>query len=85
MQPARALQLTRGLAHRPMAGLRAGCTTVAVSKTGNMLGLDEAEVRALTADELAARLQRIEADFRGLGAHHVIESVADLPALLARI
>ena len=67
------------------AGLRAGCTTVAVSKTGNMLGLDEAEVRALTADELAARLQRIEADFRGLCAHHVIESVADLPALLARI
>lgn len=65
------------------AGLRAGCTTVAVSKTGNMLGLDEAEVRAIPADELAARLRQIEADFRGLGAHHVIESVADLPALLA--
>lgn len=67
------------------AGLRAGCTTVAVSKTGNMLGLDEAEVSGLSANDLAARLQLIEADFRGLGAHHVIESVADLPALIARL
>ncbi len=67
------------------AGLRAGCTTVAVSKTGNMLGLDEAEAKALAADDLAARLQRIEADFRRQGAHYVIESVADLPRLVAEL
>lgn len=65
------------------AGLRAGATTIAVSKTGNMLGLDEPEIAVLAADELAARLRRIEAECRRLGAHHVIESVADLPALLA--
>lgn len=67
------------------AGLRAGATTVAVSRTGNMLGLDEGEVAMLPADELVARLQGITEQFQALGAHHVIESVADLPALLARV
>lgn len=67
------------------AGLRAGCTTVAVSKTGNMLGLDEAEVWSLSPGDLAARLAGIAADCRRLGAHYVIESVAELPALIERI
>lgn len=67
------------------AGLRAGTTTVAISKTGNMLGLDERGVAALPPEELAARLQGITDQFRALGAHHVIESVADLPALLERV
>jgi phosphonoacetaldehyde hydrolase len=67
------------------AGLRAGCTTVAVSKTGNMLGLDECEAKALCPAKLSASLRRIEADFRSLGAHHVIESVADLPDLFGRL
>ena len=67
------------------AGLRSGATTVAVSQTGNMLWLDEAEVAALPVAELAARLQLIEGVCRGLGAHHVIASVADLPELIERL
>ena len=67
------------------AGKNAGCVTVAISKTGNALGLTEREVTALDPSELNHRLQEIEQDFLAKGADHVIQSVADLPELLARI
>ena len=38
------------------AGLRSGCTTIGVSRTGNLLGLTLAETNALSDDELQARL-----------------------------
>jgi phosphonoacetaldehyde hydrolase len=59
-------------------GLHAGMWTVGVARTGNELGLDEAEAAALPADELAARLAAARARFAGAGAHYVINSVADL-------
>jgi len=65
------------------AGLNAGACTVAVSQTGNALGLSAAEVASLPTAELEARLERIERDFRAIGAHEVLRSVADLPRLLA--
>lgn len=64
------------------AGKNAGCVTVAVSQTGNALGLSEAEANALPAAELATRLAKIERDFVAAGADHVIPSVAKLPELL---
>lgn len=64
------------------AGLNAGCCTVAVSQTGNALGLSLEEVQALSAEDLNARLMSITKDFQASGAHHVIRSVADLPELL---
>ena len=67
------------------AGLNAGCITVAVSQTGNSLGLTEAEVAALPTAELQSRLTAIEREFRAAGAAHVIRMVADLPALLTRL
>jgi phosphonoacetaldehyde hydrolase len=67
------------------ASLNAGAVTVAVSQTGNALGLSAAEVAALPEAELNARLAAIEASFRGIGAHFVIRSVADLPALLEEL
>jgi len=66
------------------AGLNAGSPTIAVTKTGNAMGLSEAEVLALPADELRSRLAKIEADFLAQGAHFVIQSVAELPELLRR-
>jgi phosphonoacetaldehyde hydrolase len=65
------------------AGLNAGTVTVAVSQTGNSLGLSAAEVAALAEADLNARLAVIEETFRQAGAHFVIRSVAQLPALLA--
>jgi phosphonoacetaldehyde hydrolase len=67
------------------AGLNAGCPTVAVSQTGNSLGLSEAEAEALPPAELQARLAAIEADFRACGAQHVIQSVTELPELVRQL
>lgn len=63
------------------AGLAAGTWTIAISQTGNALGLSAAEVAALPTQELASQLDRIEQEFRTCGAHFVIRSVADLPKL----
>lgn len=67
------------------AGKHAGCVTVAVSQSGNSLGLSEGEVLAMNPAELADRLREIEQSFLAKGANHVIPSVADLPDLLSRI
>jgi phosphonoacetaldehyde hydrolase len=66
-------------------GLNAGMWTVGVTKTGNELGLSEAEVDALRADELAARLERAREHLLAAGAHYVIDGVAALPPLLDAI
>jgi phosphonoacetaldehyde hydrolase len=65
------------------AGLNAGAVTVAVSRTGNAMGLSQQEVDDVPADELRARLETYALEFRELGAHGVIESVADLPSWIA--
>jgi len=67
------------------AGLNAGTVTVAVSQTGNALGLSAAEVAALAEADLNARLEAIEEAFRRAGAHFVIRSVTQLPELLAEL
>lgn len=64
------------------AARNAGMHAIAVSLTGNALGLSEAEVAMLPAETLAMRLRDIEAEFLSIGAQAVIHSVADLPALL---
>lgn len=64
------------------AGANAGCITVAVTRTGNALGLSREELEALPAHELADRLAAITAEFRAAGADHVIGSVAELPGLV---
>jgi phosphonoacetaldehyde hydrolase len=63
------------------AGIAAGMPTVAVTRTGNALGLSEEAVHALEPDHLAARLATIKRTFQDAGAKHVIESVADLGTL----
>ena len=64
------------------AGKAAGCLTVAVSQTGNALGLGLEEMVALPEAELRARLGKIESNFRAAGAYFVIPSVAGLPEFL---
>jgi len=66
-------------------GRNAGMWSAGVTKTGNELGLTEAEAEALPAAELKARLAEAEGRFRRAGAHEVIESLAALPALLDAI
>lgn len=66
-------------------GLNAGAWVVAVSQTGNELGLNADDVAALDEAVLAARLAPIEAKLWQAGAHFVIRSVADLPPILDEI
>jgi phosphonoacetaldehyde hydrolase len=67
------------------AGLNAGCWTVGVTKSGNEVGLSEAEVNSLPLEELAQRVAQAEVKFRAVGAHFVVESVADIPDVVGRI
>jgi phosphonoacetaldehyde hydrolase len=46
--------------------------------SGNAFGMSEAEVKALPADEFAARRNAATARLKAAGAHYVIDSVADL-------
>jgi phosphonoacetaldehyde hydrolase len=67
------------------AGRFAGARTVAVTRTGNSLGLSRDEAAAADPADLAARVAAAAEEFRRLGAHHVIESVADLIPILDAI
>ena len=66
-------------------GLNAGMWTVGVALTGNLLGLREAEVNALTAEERQAARERIAGQLYRAGAHAVVDGIWDLPLALARI
>jgi phosphonoacetaldehyde hydrolase len=67
------------------AARNAGCYSVAVSRTGNEVGLSEAEWAALDAQEQEAHLVRARAALREAGAHVVIETLSELPAVIERI
>lgn len=66
-------------------GINAGHWSVAVTRTSNALGLDEAEAAAMDPQALAEKEQALARDFRKAGAHYVISSIADLPALCEEI
>mgnify|MGYP006274821377 CR=1 FL=1 len=66
-------------------GVAAGCVTVGVALSGNHAGLTAAEAAALSEAERAAIRARVGALLREAGADHVIDTVADLPDLLARL
>jgi phosphonoacetaldehyde hydrolase len=67
------------------AARNAGCFAVAVSKTGNEVGLSESEWAALDGQEQNAHLARARAALRAAGAHFVIETLTELPAVIERI
>ena len=66
-------------------GLNAGCWTVGVAATGNLLGLSLADKEALPAAELVVRRQRAATLLMDAGAHYVIDEVGDLLPLLDTI
>ena len=63
-------------------GLNAGCWTVGVAVSGNAFGLNPAETAALTPAEFATLRDAAYADLRRSGAHYVIDSVANIDAVL---
>jgi len=67
------------------AGLNACATTVAITQTGNAIGLSPAEIAALPVGDLDSRLATIGQQFCKAGAHHVLRCVADLPRFLNQL
>lgn len=63
-------------------GLNAGAWTIAVVETGNEVGLTEPELRALGGAERQALLREARARLAGVGAHYVIDSIADCDGVL---
>lgn len=66
-------------------GLAAGCLTVGVALSGNHVGLSVAELQALPRERIDGLRQHATGILRDAGADHVIDSIADLPALLDRL
>ena len=63
-------------------GRAAGCFTVGISASGNEVGLCQDALLALPAADRAARIAAAEASLRAAGADVVIETVAQLIAVL---
>jgi phosphonoacetaldehyde hydrolase len=63
-------------------GRNAGMWTIGVTLTGNEVGLGKAAVDSLSPDELAVRLSRARERLLAAGAHAVMESVAEVDAVL---
>ncbi len=66
-------------------GVAAGCVTVGVALSGNHVGLTVDELAALPGAEVDRLRRRAAEALRAAGADHVIDTVADLPALLERL
>jgi phosphonoacetaldehyde hydrolase len=64
-------------------GLNAGAWSVGVIGASSEVGLSEADFAALPKVERAARLTAARARLLAAGAHAVIDSLAELPALVA--
>ena len=67
------------------AAQNAGAWAVAVTRTGNSLGLSLEELSKTDPDELQSRLKTAEAMFQTAGADYVLETAADLIGVLDQI
>jgi len=66
-------------------GLNAGTWTIGVAKTGNEVGLNEKELAALPAEEVKRKVEQAAEGLAQAGAHYVVESIADVPAIITEI
>src|SRR5262245_18396198 len=66
-------------------GVAAGCLTVGVALSGNAVGKTPDELAALSPAEVAPLRAHATALLKGAGADHVIDTVADLPALIEQL
>lgn len=66
-------------------GLNAGMWSVGLARSGNELGLNEAEIRLLPPEELNRRLEQARSRLRRAGAHFVLDSIAELVPVIDEI
>jgi phosphonoacetaldehyde hydrolase len=63
-------------------GLNAGAWSIGVAGTGNGIGVSYEEFQALPASERQARLLNARDELLGAGAHYVVDTLAELDAVL---
>ena len=63
-------------------GLNAGTWSIGVAATGNAVGLSYEDFQALPAKERDLRVANAHAELRQAGAHYVVDTLADLDAVL---
>jgi phosphonoacetaldehyde hydrolase len=66
-------------------GASAGMWTVGLALSGSPAGITLEEFRSLPPEQLQAVRARVSTELKAAGAHFVIDTVADLPALLPEI
>jgi phosphonoacetaldehyde hydrolase len=66
-------------------GINAGAWSVGVAVSGNAFGLSLADTKALAPEDFARRRARAHDALFAAGAHYVIDTVADLPPVVAVI
>lgn len=66
-------------------GVAAGCVTVGVTLSGNYAGKTPEEISALSEHELGEIRNTAGTRLRQAGADHIIDTVADLPALIDQL
>jgi phosphonoacetaldehyde hydrolase len=66
-------------------GLAAGVWSVGVLRSSSEVGCTEAEWERLPAEERAARVDSCREKLLGVGAHAVVETLNEIPALVAAI
>ena len=63
-------------------GLNAAMWTIGLAKTGNEIGLTEAEIAALEPEDYERRIQRAYRRMNQVGAHYTVDGISDiLPCL----
>jgi phosphonoacetaldehyde hydrolase len=65
-----------------LEGRKAGMWTVALTCSGNALGLTFDEFRKLSSEELARERSRIGEMFEGSRPHYLIDTIVDLPKVI---
>ncbi|MEB7559339.1 phosphonoacetaldehyde hydrolase [Kluyvera cryocrescens] len=66
-------------------GLNAGMWSVGLALSGNEFGATWEEFQAMTAEEIATRREHAAGKLYAAGAHYVVDSLADLPGVIAEI
>ena len=68
-----------------LEGRSAGMWTVALTCSGNALGLTYEQFQALSPEQLADAHARISQTFEGARPHYLIDTIAELPAVIEQI
>lgn len=66
-------------------GVAAGCITVGLALSGNFAGKTPEELATLSEADVATLREKATTALKAAGADHVIDTVADLPALIDKL